>query len=192
MSSKIGRGAGHFILLWRVEMKQAQAYDQWLLPDDESTKLPSGMPCILRFPPSEYFLRIGSLPGGRVATAIAQGTDVETLTAESKAGMKADWEANNCGDSEFDFNEIRDNELRANLLICYVFVEPKFSMEPKDGEIHPRRLRSDDRTFIIEWYGNQVNNIARGGRADVESFRPEPESGSVADERGDTVQALTG
>ena len=172
-------------------MKQ-ESYDQWLLPDDESTVLPSGMPVILRFPPSEYFLRIGSLPGGKLATAVSQGTDIATLNQESAAAMKADMEAKKSGAEEFNLDEVRDNEFRANLLICYVFVEPKFSMEPKDGEIHPRRLRTDDRTFIIQWYGKQMSAQQRGGRVDVESFRPEPGTSPVADERGAVAPAAGG
>ena len=161
-----------------------QAYDQWLLPDDESTKLPSGMPCILRFPPSEYFLRIGSLPGGRLATAVAQDTDIATLTAENEAVMKADLAEKKSGVEEFNVDEIRDNEFRGFLLMCYVFVEPKFSMEPKAGEIHPRRLRPEDRTFVMEWYSKQMSAQQRGGSADLEKFPGQPEPSSVADERG--------
>ena len=172
-------------------MKQ-ESYDQWLLPDDESTVLPSGMPCTLRFPPSEYFLRIGSLPGGKLATAVAQGTDIATLNSESAAVMKADMEAKKSGAEEFNLDEVRDNELRGFLLMCYVFVEPKFSMEPKAGEIHPRRLRPEDRTFVMEWYARQMNKQQRGGRVDVESFRPEPGTSPVADERGAVAPAAGG
>ena len=157
-------------------MKQEVNYDKWLLPDDTSTTLPSGMPCVLRYPSSTYFLRIGALPGGRLAQAAAQQTTIEVLDAEAAIRAQADIQA----DVEQALTGVDEDELRTFLLLADVFVEPKFSLNPQAGEIHPRRLRTEDRTFVMEWALAQMKSIKRGAPNDIESFPAESNERPVA------------
>ena len=167
-------------------------YDKFLLPEDEETTLPSGLPVTLRFPPSEFFLRAGMLPGGRLASAISQGTDIETLKKEQEVLQKLDEEEKKTGKQPIDMEKIRSSVEYAMLLATYVIVKPVFSMDPKAGEIHVRRLRTMDRTFVVQWYVKQLESTARGGSADMETFRAEPATSGVADAGGDLVQQAAG
>ena len=175
-------------------MKQEVNYDKWLLTDDTSTTLPSGMPCVLRFPPDEYFLRIGAMPGGNLlVSAVSQGIDVATLVQEAEASKEADIAAKKSSGYELDLAEVRNSEFRLFLLITYVIVSPVFSLEPVSGtSFHPRRLRPEDRTFILRWYEGQMKSIAKGGRADAETFPAESGAGALADERGGEVSQVAG
>ena len=180
-------------------MKQETIYDQWLLPDDETTVLPSGMPCILRNPSGEYFLRIGALPGGRIAEAVSQGTEVATLLEEDKQQAEADKEADMLANrspevpwSEEEIAQWREANYRTWLLAVDIFVKPVFSLNPKLGELHPRRLKTEDRTFINGWASKRIQEMYKGGRADVESFRAEPGTSAVADERVATDTTAAG
>ena len=161
-------------------------YDKFLLPDDDTITLPSGMPCILRNPSGEYFLRIGALPGGRIATAISQGTDVETVAKEDdalrEAVKKEIEETPAAGWSEEKIQQWRDGMQRTGLLAVDIFVKPVFSLDPKPGEIHPRRLRPEDRIFIHEWANKRMSEYIRGGRADMETFPAGSAKGDVVAE----------
>jgi hypothetical protein len=53
-------------------------------------------------------------------------------------------------------------------MLCEVCIEPRVSMEPKEGELHPDRVRLADAQFIVRWAGGEVS--ADG--ADLERFRP--------------------
>ena len=187
-SSEILAQHGILILGGMEKMKQDVNYDTWLLPDDEETKLPSGMPCLLRNPSGEYFLRIGSLPGGRIAEAVSQGTEVATIIEEEKHRAEADKEADmlakqdpNAAWSEAEIERWREANYRTWLLAVDIFVKPVFSLVPKPGDFHPRRLKTADRAFISEWANKRIEEMYKGGRADVETFHPEPGTGAVAD-----------
>ena len=176
-------------------MKQETTYDQWLLPDDETTVLPSGLPCILRNPSGEYFLRIGALPGGKIAEAVSQNTEVSTLLDEAKQQQEAEMLAKSAPDAAWSEDEItrwRDATHKSWLLAVDIFVKPVFSMDPKPGEFHPRRLQLHDRVFIQQWADKRMIAMYKGGRADVETFHPEQGPSAVADGGGEKVQETAG
>jgi len=42
-------------------------------------------------------------------------------------------------------------------MLVEVCVEPRVSMEPKEGELHPDRIRLADAQFIVRWAGGEVS-----------------------------------
>jgi len=52
-------------------------------------------------------------------------------------------------------------------ILCEVCVEPRVSMEPKEGELHPDRIRLADAQFIVRWAGGQIGDDG----ADLDAFR---------------------
>ena len=52
-------------------------------------------------------------------------------------------------------------------MLCEVCVEPRVSMEAKETEIHPDRIRLSDAQFIVRWAGGQIGDDG----ADLDAFR---------------------
>lgn len=120
--------------------------EDFLNPETEAVTLPSGLRCVL-LPPTrlEFFARLGLLPS-RMAQAAA-GETPEPLRGQALA------------DQSYEF-------------IAMLFVEPKFSTKPGPGEIHPRRLKEEDRKWLDDW---AEKYLSFGGlRAQLESFRTQP------------------
>ncbi|HLI03147.1 MAG TPA: hypothetical protein VFC10_07460 [Terriglobia bacterium] len=111
-------------------------------PETEEATLPSGLRVRLRPPVGlEFWARVGDLPGSLAAAA--RGEKAEKPSADELIAWSYQ-------------------------LICALIAEPKFSREPKEGEFHPRRLRPEDRAWLVQYYNRYT---AGGGGAALESFR---------------------
>jgi len=127
--------------------------EDFLLPEQEELTLPSGLKVVLRPPNSlEFFAQLGMLPGQLV----------NALRGEKPPERSAE--------------EIIESVYK---IICLVVVSPKFSLEPKPGEWHPRRLRNADRKAIDDWAGKYLD--LGGGGADLTTFRAGPSGPTAAD-----------
>lgn len=103
----------------------------FLLPLFEEVDLPSGMHAKLRPPTLDMHILFGGMPARLHAMAKAAkegGTVEEQLTPEERL----EW---------------------AHAVICYCFIEPKFSTGGEPGTFHPSRLRTEDRMFLGKWSG---------------------------------------
>jgi len=153
-------------------------YEDYLLPEPERMILPSKMPAILRYPSMKYFISLGSLPSALVKSVQLKTDAAEIRKAEGENLMEA------LSREPLTAEEIEDSEKRTNLLLCDVFVEPRFSMtpdpDPAKGEFHPSRLKLEDRTFVVDWVSKQLKSSERGGSADIETFPVEPATSGVA------------
>ena len=138
----------------------AQNPEDFLLPNYETIDvvLPSGFKVKLRHPSDMSFhMAAGSVPG-RLA-ALAEGRNAE-ITAEELAGY-------------------------SHRMMAALIVEPKFSLEPRPGEFHPRQLRPADFIWLRKFSDG-------GGAVELERFRAGaagPASGNRASGEGIRVQA---
>lgn len=150
-------------------------YEDFLLPEDESVTLPSGMPAKLQYPTQRYFLSIGSLPS-LLTRAVSENASLEEIERVDKEDLQQELSR-----EPLSPEHIEAAQLRSDLLLCDVFVEPRFSLTPKEGEFHPKRLQLEDRTFVLQWATAKLKSIRRGGSADLESFCQQPGPDKVAD-----------
>ena len=151
----------------------APRYEDFLLPPNDAVTLPSGMPAELQYPTQRYFLSIASLPS-RLVRSLREGAslaEIEKADREDLASTLRD---------QLSPEQIEEHLRRADLLLCDVFVKPRFSMDPHEGEFHPSRLQMEDRTFVLQWATRKMQSIKRGGSADLESFRNQPGPAPVA------------
>ena len=151
-------------------------------PARRSSRFPRGMPCTLQYPTMRYFFAIASLPG-RLSRAVKERAPLEDIE-------KADREDLLAFTPELSNPELLEEaEQRTFLLLCDVFVKPRFSLTPNTGkgEFHPSRLRPEDRLWVTEWVNGKMQSIQRGGSADLETFHPAAEPGQVAGSGGEAV-----
>ena len=144
-------------------------YEDYLLASGlEEITLPSGMPVKLQPPGMEYFLKLGVLPG-----RLALGSSPEQ-TKESLGGLQ--------GDPEWAYREMC-------ILLCSVFVEPRFSEHPQpgDGTLDVKRLKPNDAILVLNWADQHLRSITRGGSADLETFRGGDGEPAAAGESGEVL-----
>lgn len=60
-------------------------------------------------------------------------------------------------------------------ILCAAILEPKFALEPKEGELDPRLLAIEDQKFILDWIRGEVESDG----SDLGGFRDAP--GPTAD-----------
>lgn len=151
-------------------------FEDYLLPEPERITLKSGMPAILRYPTMKYFMSLGNLPSILTKSVKLKTDAAEIKKAEGENLMEA------LSHEPLTAEEIEDSEKRTNLLICDVFVEPRFSLnpDPAKGEYHPSRLKLEDRTFVVEWVNKLLESNQRGGSSDLETFPVESAASGVA------------
>lgn len=114
------------------------------IPEIEEQTLPSGLVVKLRPPVHmEFWIRVGELPAS--VSAAMEGTSV----ARPNTSELIEW---------------------SYRMLSALIAEPAFSIEPKPGEFHPRRLKPEDRAFLTAYYNRHMNG---GGRSDLEGFREE-------------------
>lgn len=162
-------------------------YEDFLLPGPEETKLPSGMPVVLQYPTTRYFMSVASLPGN-LARAIRDNASLADIKQADREDVIA-----NLANEPMTAEQIEESDIRTNLMICDVFMEPKFSLTPTSPtEFHPSRLRPEDKLFVVEWVNRKLGSIGRGGSNDLETFRPKPSTDEPADSSVEVVGQTTG
>jgi hypothetical protein len=89
----------------------------------------------LRLPSGKTF-RVRA-PGLKFRFSNPAPEDLEGLTGEEKAQALA----------EFYWR-----------ILCEVCVQPRVSMDPQEGELHPDRIRLTDAQFVIKWAGGEIGS----------------------------------
>ena len=137
--------------------------EDFLLPEFEEVELPSGLHAKLRPPSLDQWIMFGELPGRlhALAKAAQDGADLaQALPPEERLA----W---------------------AHHVICWTFIEPKFSTSGEPGTFHPSRLRSEDRKFLIEWSSKFEQ---RGGGVGLDKFREQAGEPAGAGRSGEAVR----
>ena len=109
---------------------------------EHAITLPSGKVFLLRYPRLAY----------KIKSVLVAQSIAARLLAEPGATMPDD-------------EKIAASAKSHEALLCEVCVQPKVSLTPQKGELHPDRIDISDLSFIIRWAGGETdaqgNDLAR-------------------------------
>jgi hypothetical protein len=137
----------------KEEITRVEDYGPAPSGGEHKVKLPSGAVFLLRYPSLEY--KIGrSLIAQSIAAKMQNRPEAQPSETRSAA-------------------EIAETYFAVLEEVC---VQPRVSKQPKEGELHPDRIRLSDAVHIMRWASGEVDDNGvdfaafRGTRADPASI----------------------